>query len=65
MHKNVRSSPIQKSPKLETTQMAIDCKMDKYIVMQSHNGVPFCSDNEWTPATLNYMNTFSQKHTVE
>ena len=36
--------------------MAIMSRMDKYIVLESHNVVLFCSDNEWTRATLNNTN---------
>lgn len=43
-HKNGRSSPIQNSPKPETTQMAIDSRIDKYTMVQSHNVILVCSD---------------------
>lgn len=39
MHKNVHSNPIQNSPDLESTQRVINSRMDKYIVMYSHNGI--------------------------
>lgn len=36
---NVHSNLIHNSPKLEATQMTINSKMDKQIVVDSYNGI--------------------------
>lgn len=39
MLKNIHSNPLQNSSNLKSTQRIINSRMDKYIVIYSHNGI--------------------------
>ena len=53
MCKNVHSSFIHNSQKLETAQMPIDRNMAKQIVLYSHNGILLCNKRNKTIGTHN------------
>lgn len=63
-NKNVQSSIIHNSLKLETTQMFIHKKTDTYTVVYSHNGIWISNKKEQTTDVCNNMSK-SQKSYVQ
>lgn len=64
LHKNVQSSIIHDSLKLETTQMFIHKKTDTYTVVYSHNGIWISNKKEQTTDVCNNMSK-SQKSCIQ
>lgn len=62
MHKSVHSGIIYNCPKLETTTMSLNGRMNIKIVLYSSSEVPYNSKKEQT-TTVNHMDE-SRKHKV-
>ena len=55
LYKNVNSSIINNSQKVETSQMPMDCWMDKEKVVYPCNGLSFGNEKEWGTDTCYHM----------
>ena len=63
-HRNIHSHIVCENKKLETIQMPIICRMDKYIVVDLYNGIPHRTEYEWTTSTHVNSLMYKQKGQV-
>jgi len=64
IQKSFKNSTVRKRQKLETIQMLINNKIEKYVLVWSHNGTLYNHKNEQTPPTFSDMDQ-SRKHKAE
>lgn len=48
MYKNIHSSTLWSSCKLEATQVPVNSRMEKWNVVSSHSGISGSNENEWS-----------------
>lgn len=56
MYKNIYSSILQNSPKLETTQLSMNTRMDKHTLTYLYNGIPTIKRRIPATAKMNLKN---------